>query len=237
MSTPMETMSWKLFAWKKGSAIYLKGKSEDRVRDAASEVEKTCESFLKMAFQRTLTQTTASSCHMNEADMFLKISVIQFGQHNLISMSEGSARDVYDNEVRIFLKKEITEKDHKICFYNGKYFSLWAEAQITNQSHIIIGKYGDQMTVKSIAAVPATTSNMMSVMQTEMAQHNITDRVWDPDHACSFLNRFLIFVRKTLFDAADLLDDERLVSFEYVKKTTKVIIPVIVSTTAPFDFE
>lgn len=236
MSTPMATESWKLFAWRKGSSIYLKAGSGDRVSDVATEVERTRESFLRMAFHRLLTQTHPS-CQANEADKFLKVSRIQLGHHSLISLSEVSARDVDGEEVRVFLKKNITKKEHKVSFYNGQYFNLWAEAQITNQGHIIIGKYNDSdMTVQSIAAVPATTVHMTAMMRDEMTQLGISASLWDPDHACNFLHRFLTFVRKTLSDE-DLLTHGRLVSFEYVKKTTKAIIPILVTTMTPFETE
>ena len=236
MSTPMETSSWKMIAWRKGSSIYLKAGSGDRVFDAAAEVEKTRESFLRMAFHRLVTRSNPCSCHMDEAELCLKVSRIQFGPHNLISLSESGARDVDGDEVRIFLKKCVTEKEHKVSFYNGHYFHLWAEAQLTNQSHVVIGKYDSQMTVQSIAAVHSSTTNMTTVMRKEMHQLSISAKVWDPDQACDFLNRFLTFVRKSLADD-ELLGDGRLLSFEYVTKTTKAIIPVLVTTMTPFETE
>lgn len=57
----------------------MKDASEERVADAATEVERTSHSFLKMAFRRLLTRSpNASLTHMHEAEKYLKISQIQF---------------------------------------------------------------------------------------------------------------------------------------------------------------
>lgn len=235
MSTPMDAVCWKIHAWCKGNWIYLKSKSDDQVTDTASEVEKTAESFLRMSFHRMLTLNSSAGA-INESDKVLKVSRIQIGTHNLISMTESCARDVDGDEVSIFLKKVITEKDHKVSFYNGKYFNLWAEAQITNASHIIIGKCNAQRFLQSIAVIDMDTENMVTLMSREVSQDDGAAKVWDPSDARCFLNRFLSFVRKILRHD-QFLDDGRLVSFEYVSKVTKVIVPQIVPLVASFDVE
>lgn len=237
MSTPMETSSWKVHAWKKGAAIYLKTVTENRVFDAATEVEKTKHSFLNMAFKRMLTISAAnpSSKLMNEAEKFLKITRTSFGQHNLISLSEVLALDANEDEVAVCLTKAIKQKDFKVNFYNEQYFSLWSKAQLTNQRNIIIGKYNSNLLLESVNAVEANTANMMQVMKHNLILLETTAKVWDPDHACGFLNRFLVFVRSSLSN--DLLPDGRLISLEYVKKMTKVMTPVVVPVTNDFDFE
>lgn len=204
--------------------------------DTAAEVERTNESFLINAFKRMLTQASAIHAKKltDESEKFLKISRTSFGQHNLISLSEVIASDANDDEVAVCLTKVMVGVDEKVNFYNEQYFNLWSKAQITNQSNVIIGKYNPQLLLESVTAIETATSNMMLVMRHNLSLLETRAKVWDPDHACGFLNRFLIFVRNSLSD--DLLPDERIISLEYVKKMTKVITPVVV-TNMSFDFE
>lgn len=76
---------------------------------------------------------------MHEDDKFFTISRILVSDINLISLSEACSRHEHGNRIILFLKNQTPFRDEKI----NQYLNLWAEAQLNNSTHIVIGECDD----------------------------------------------------------------------------------------------
>lgn len=220
-----------MFAWKEDGVVYLKAKSENRVTDSSVDVQKTTESFLNLAYKRLMIKPPDQRLWtMNESEKWLKVSRISLSEHRLVFLSETDARDVDGQDVRLVLHKSTISSQSltDLCF------NLWAEAQVSDCRHAVIASHDEERIVRSITHVPTAAAALMTHAKNQIpVQSKDSVKMWDADRGCHFLQRFLTFVQSFLSDRR--LGDQRIVSFQYVKRTTKVITPVLVSSMDSFD--